>query len=141
MLTIVEVFFVPKHRNGDPAAEARVGRGVELMQELDVEHRVRNHALRFVKRPPLASHEVVHDRQSDHVFEPFELSENQGSMRPWARVRDVEMIPSGLGLEGLAARRVLAVSGDPVSKSRVRAHELPARALGVVPKVMPNAVD
>src|SRR5262245_37275575 len=63
-------------------------------------------------------------------------------MGPRAGERDVEVIAVPLGAETAAARRSRrAVARDPVAKLRFAAHEPAFRRCGVVPDVVPLAVD
>src|SRR5262249_32695822 len=56
--------------------------------------------------------------------------------------RHVEVITPRLRLEpALPGRTSRAIGRDPVAEARVGAHEASAGALGVVPLVLPDAVD
>jgi hypothetical protein len=62
------------------------------------------------------SHEPMHDRQRNRRLESLQGAKDQGSMRPRAGERDIEVVASDLGLEATIAGR----SGCPVGVTQLR---------------------
>ena len=92
--------------------------------------------------PAFRAHIGVDGRQSDHGFEPFEAPIDQCSMCPGTSQRYVKMISVRFGLKAVFATRAGAAIGcDPVAKLCLTANEAPLRLFGVVPDVVPFAVD
>src|SRR3546814_11672804 len=78
------------------------------------------------------------DRNRDKVFELLQLAEDQGAMRPWTGIGDIEVIAAGLRLEAAAAARArCSVRRDPVAELRLRPLELSPGRFRVVPAVLP----
>src|SRR5690606_23532856 len=92
--------------------------------------------------PAVLAHEMMHDRYRDQVVELLQLAEDERAVRPGTGQRDVEMVAPGLGLEAaFAARPRCAVARHPVAELRCGSLEAPAMRFGVVPFVVPDAVD
>ena len=58
-----------------------VGPGVDLVEKARAMKWIRNDARPVHERPSVFQHEVLHDREVDHVPKPLELAEDQRSMR------------------------------------------------------------
>src|SRR5690606_25686366 len=69
----------------------------------------------------------------DHVLQALDGPKDEGAMGPGAGIGHVKVIAPRLGFEARVA--------DAVAEVRLFALELPACRLGVVPDVMPDAVD
>ena len=133
---------VPQHRHGDAPGIIRVGLQVQLVQATDAEDRVGHHAGPGFEGPALIAHQPVHHRHVDHLLQPLQAPEDQRAMRPGAGQRDIQVVTPGFGLEAaFAFRPGGAVGGDPVAELRLRALEATAALFGVVPGVLPLAVD
>src|SRR3546814_434223 len=82
------------------------------------------------------------DRNRDKVFELLQLAEDQGAMRPWTGIGDIEVIAAGLRLEAAAAARArCSVRRDPVAELRLRPLEMSPGRFRVVPDVLPLSFD
>ena len=127
---------VPQRRHRHPARVAGVGLGVDLVEAGKPVDDIRDAPGRLGEHPALVAHQGVDHRQPDRVLEPLEGTHDHGAVGPRARQRHVKVVAPGLGLEPRGA-----VGGDPVAELALRAHEAPARLLGVVPLVVPDAVD
>ena len=91
-------------------------------------------------QPFLPSKATVTDT-GDHVFELFQLAEDQRAMRPGAGERNVEVIAAGFGRKTtLAGRAGTAVRGDVIVENRRLADE-PAIVLNAHINVSPRAID
>src|SRR5690606_41976802 len=87
------------------------------------------------------THQPAHHRDIDQAFQALERSRDKSAVRPGAGQADIEVIAAGLGREAARATGAgAAVRGDPVATLRLFALET-AVAGGVVPLVMPAAID
>ena len=133
---------VPQDRHGGAAGVGGVGLGVELMDAGDAVDAVGHHALARREGPAILRHQPVRHREADHALKALERAIDQRAAGPGTGEGDVEVIASRLGLEAaLTAWPRRPIGGDPIAELRIRAHEAAARALGVVPLVLPDPVD
>jgi hypothetical protein len=99
-------------------------------------------AVSLGKGDPILAHKRMHDRERDHAGKTLQLTKDQGAMRPGAEKSGIEVIASGFGRKAAVAggaRR--AVRRDPIAKPRCVAPEPSAGLGGLVPSVVPDAVD
>src|SRR5690606_39240151 len=97
---------VPDARDGVAAREGGVGAEVQLRQELRAGDRVA-----FGEPPAPLVADRVDDGDADRLLQAEQAADDQGALRPRARVRDEEPVPAGLG--GVPAG---TVGGDPVGE-------------------------
>src|SRR5215813_12826040 len=83
----------------------------------------------------MLEHQRLDDADGDQPFEPLQLAENEGAMRPGACERDEEVIAAGFG------RIARACFADTMPKPGRRALEGAAAPAGIVPFVAPDAFD
>jgi len=133
---------VPQDGHGDPAGIGRVGLGIDLVHMVGAVDRIGDRARGVGKRPALVQHVGIDDGQGNDVFQFLQTPENQCAVGPGAGMGDIKMIAVGLRLEaGLARRPRRTVRGHPVAKVRILADEFAARRFGIVPGIVPDAVD
>lgn len=133
---------VPQHRNGDAAGIFKIGFRIDLVEIIGAVECVAGRAILLQESPAVLTHEMMDDGYGDHVFQLLQFAKDQRPVRPGASQRDVEMIAAGLRLETVtAAWAGRAVSRHPVAELRGRALELAAGAFGIIPPVLPFAVD
>ena len=138
--TIVRRCLIPQHRHGHSSGVVGFGRGVDLVKEFCVVHRIRS--LGVNKCPAEFAHEPVDDGYRDHVLKTLQGAEDERTMCPWAGVGDIQVITSGFGLEaGRAVWPRRAVRGDPVPEFSVRADESALVDRLVVVAIVPLSVD
>jgi hypothetical protein len=120
----------------------RIGFQVDIAQEIEAVEVVSGAAVFGQERPAVLAEEMVDDRHGDQVFEFFQLAEDQCAVRPRASEGDVEMIAARLCFEAaLAARRGLAVSGNPVTETGFGPYEFTADHFRFDAFVTPYAID
>ncbi len=133
---------VPQNRHRHAAGIGGIGLGVDLVQEVEAVERIAGGAVLGQEGPAVGAHEMMDDRDGNHVLEFFQCPKDQRPVRPGTGKRDIEMVAARLGLE--AARAAFGrptVNRDPVAPLRLRPHEFAVARLGVVPAVLPFAVD
>src|SRR5690606_27085557 len=92
---------------------------------------------RAVTEPPALGPHVPVDHGQRYVsLQPLQLAEDERAVRPRAGEGDVEVIAAGLGRVAAGA-----VRRHPLAERTFRAHEAATGLLGVVPLVVPDAVD
>ena len=90
--------------------------------------------------PAFIPHHRLDHIHRDDVFEAFQLAEDDGSVRPGAGERDIEVIAARLRCEPAATRRPgTAVAGHPVAEGRGRPDEAPRARVDQV--VLPDTAD
>src|SRR5262249_29692528 len=93
-------------------------------------------------RPTLFAHKPMHDRERDRVVKSPERAKNQGSMRPGARKRDIEVVASRFGLEtALPGRTGASVQSDPLSEPAFLTDKAASGDASVVPAIGPFPVN
>ena len=131
---------VPQCRHRDLAGVSLVGRRIRLVQVMETVHRVGG-TVRIpgivLERPAvlLQARNCVGDR--DQTVELLERAIDQGAVRPWAAVRDVEVIAIGLSFEPGRP-----IGRNAVAKSAIGTAELSAAA-GLLRELLvaPNPLD
>jgi hypothetical protein len=141
LLTMVPSL-VPQHRDRDAPGVARLCRGVDLVQELRVMDGIGNDPGAFREGPAVLRHEPVHDRFRDHGLQSLERAHDPHAVYPGASQTDIEMVPARLRLKSpFAVRAGRSVGGDPVAELALAANEAAAARLGIIPNVLPLAID
>ena len=120
----------------------RIGEKVDIGEPLHAVDRIGNRALAAPELPALRAHYRLHNRQRNGAFEPLELAEDEGAVRPRAAKGDIEMVTPRLRRKTrFPCGSGAAVARDPTAEARGRSQEAPAGRFRVVPFIMPNAVD
>ena len=133
---------VPQHWHGNAAGELRIGLEIDVGQALGAVDGIAGRAGSFVEGPALAAHVIRNQRDGDRVLQPLERAEDQRAVCPRAREADIKMIASPRrGKAAFAGWAGGAVRRHPVAEGRRLALEPALARLGVVPLVVPDAVD
>ena len=90
----------------------------------------------FAELPASFEHQGFDHGNRNHALEALEDAEDQRPVRPRAGVGDEQVVAAGLGREAGAC-----LIGDAIAELRLAAHEPTAVGRGVVPVVVPDAVD
>ncbi len=136
-------FLVPQDRHRDAPGHQRIGAGIDLVQEVEIEQPVARRAGEIVAQfPAVRQHVGMHDRDVDVILQPLERPENKRAVRPGAGIGHIQVVAPAFSLETTLARGSgRTVRRDPVAPAGFAALEFSARAFGIVPFVMPAAVD
>src|SRR5690606_11258569 len=137
---------VPEHRHRHPAAVVGHGAGIELVEVVRAIERITRERARGIavgaELPAVLLHQPVDDGDGDRLLKSLELAEDEGPVRPGAGERDIETIAAGLRGEAALPRGTgTAVVGDPVAEGTLAPLEAAAGRLGIVPLVVPAALD
>ena len=125
---------VPQYRNGDAPRVIRAGGRVHLAHEAEAVGPVTATALGLVEGPAILQHDRADDRHADMRLQFLQRAHDEGAVRPGAGEGDIQVIAARLGW-------VRAASLHALAKLCVLADEASAGLAGVVPAVMPCAVD
>src|SRR5262245_59085946 len=112
------------------------------MEVVGIQDGIGNDPVAIFEAPAAFAHEPVDDRQADRLFETLEGAHDEGGMRPWAGIGDIEMVAPGFSLEAaFAGRAGRAVGCYPIAEQRGRPFETATGSGCVVPLVVPSAFD